>query len=862
MSSADTPMMQQYKKVREKHPGFLLFYRMGDFYELFGEDAIVASQTLQITLTRRRSSKEGDEGIPMCGVPFHAVEGYIARLLKAGHKVALCEQTETPEQAKKRGGHKALVRRDVTRLFTSGTLTEEELLDAHSSNWLAVLATEKGQMGLAWLDLSTGEFYMQEVEEASLTAALSRINPQELVLDAATAEAFSVQLAPFVGRLTSHDTLVDLATAEDILQKTFEEMPALSGGAMVRAAGALVDYVHLTQMGRLPTLGVPRVIGQNTVMMLDASTRRNLEITETLQGEMKGSLMWAVDQTVTSAGARTLAQWLNAPSTDRKALNERQEALKAFGGQTMVRSELRDALKQTADMGRALSRLTLERGGPRDLAALRNTLSLFPNILNLLKKLKEMPDVLKKTSEDLCGFDSLSALLTNALQTESLPLLVRDGGFVAAGFCNDLDGFRHLSQNGLDKLRQLERQEAERTGISSLKVKYNKVWGYFFEVTKTHADRVPDDFIHRQTTSNAQRFSTASLMQLAQDIGAAEQNALAREMEVFHELTDAVQQDAQSLLIAAEALATLDVLAAGAELEQTQQFVLPTLTDDTAFEVKAGRHPVVDQMVENFVANDADLSAGKFWLITGPNMAGKSTFLRQNALIAILAQIGYPVPAKAAIIGLVDGIFTRIGASDDLAGGRSTFMVEMTETADILKGATSKSLVILDEIGRGTATYDGLAIAWACVEHLVTRNQCRGLFATHYHELTTLSNQHRTLENHHVAVKEWKGDIVFVHQLKSGPAPGSYGVHVARLAGLPGSAVQRAEDILQGLERSSKGKKAANAADLPLFTNGSSTPVAAPQPSAVEGKISEVNLDDLTPRQAQNLLYELRQMVS
>ena len=598
--------------------------------------------------------------------------------------------------------------------------------------------------------------------------------------------------------------------------------------------------------------------------MIDATTRRHLELTETLSGERKGSLLHTIDKTVTSPGARLLRVWLNTPLADVARIQERLDAVETFLTNSKARLDVRDTLKQSADLGRSLSRISLDRGSPRDLHALRRTLLQLPALQKILSPVKA--DLVQKFSGALNGYEELATLLDNALNEDDLPLLARDGGFIKPGFDAELDQHREMKSNGLGLLRALEQREQEKTGISGLKLKYNKVWGYFLEVTKTHADKIPEDYIHRQTTTNSQRFSTSELMTLERDFSAAEANTGQREQQLFAELVTAVKTRSADLLDVAEALATLDVLAAGAELASSQDYTRPILDESRTFAIEGGRHPVVEATVDTFVANNCTLNNGQLWLLTGPNMAGKSTFLRQNALITLLAQMGYYVPAKKAHIGVVDRIFTRIGAADDLSRGQSTFMVEMVETAEILNNATANSLVILDEIGRGTATYDGLSIAWACVEHLAATIQSRGLFATHYHELTTLADELANVHTHHVSVKEWEGDIVFLHEVKDGVAPRSYGVHVGKLAGLPKPVIDRAAEILSGLEKASHSNGGvANAADLPLFTApAAQTPV--PQPvdeddetaKEVQDKLLAIDLDTLSPRDAQNLLYDLK----
>lgn len=850
-----TPMMQQYLATKAKYPDFLLFYRMGDFFELFGDDALLAHKILNITLTQRRTSKDED-GIPMCGVPFHAADGYIAKLVKAGQRVALCEQTETPEEAKQKRGSGALVQRDVVRLFTAGTLTEDAMLAATDNNYLAAIASHKQNIALAWLDMSTGEFKVMETSPATLANDLLRVQPSELVVSDALAKLYADELMPWDNKLrikpnthfAADRTTAILCDAYKV--KTLQAY-VLPSDASVAACGAVVDYVRETQMDKLPVLAVPQVIAQFDTLQLDANTRANLELLQTAHGTQEGSLFHAINRCVTAAGARLLKAWLSAPLTDIPEIEARQNALAQLLAKQPLCKELREELRRTADLGRALSRITLGRASPRDLGSVRQTLQQLPD---LQKQLGGVAD-LKKLVVGFDGFGELGSLLQKTLQDDPLPILARDGGYVRTGFCADFDGHKSLATNGLQHLQQMEREEAERLGISSLKIKYNKVWGYFIEVTSTHKEKIPSDYIHRQTTVSTQRFSTPALMDLERSLSAADANALQREREIFGELCAAITARAPALLQVAEQLASLDVLAGGAVLAQERDYTRPRMMHDLEFVIEQGRHPVVEQTVERFMPNNCDLSDGQLWVLTGPNMAGKSTFLRQNALLAILAQMGYFVPAKQATIGVIDRIYTRIGAADDLARGQSTFMVEMVETANILNNATPRTLVILDEIGRGTATFDGLSIAWACLEHLTDQTRCRGLFATHYHELTKLAEKSPRLKNHFVAVREWSGDIIFLHEVKTGVSPRSYGIHVGQLAGLPKTVIRRAQELLTKLENDKQHSKNLDATDQ--FGLFNSQPIVQ-NISPLESKLKGMDIDALSPRDAQDVLYQLK----
>lgn len=868
-----TPMMAQFMAIKERHPGMLLFYRMGDFYELFFDDAIAAAEALQITLTKR-GHHNGDD-IPMCGVPVKAYESYLPKLVDKGFKVALCEQMEDPAEAKKRGS-KAVVKRDVVRLFTAGTITEDTLLDARQNNFLACVAQSRSQMGVAWLDISTGAFFTQSCALASLPAVLARLNPGELLIsdkllqDPNHFETFN----DFKAILTPQpNSRFDSANAAKRLQdlynvKTLEAFANFER-AEVMAAGALVDYVELTQKGKLPRLETPRQLAQGATLEIDAATRKNLELTSTLSGQRKGSLLDIIDRTVSGAGARLLSNWLSSPLTDVAEIDTRLDGVQFFYEDLPAREDIRAALKQCPDMERALSRITLGRGGPRDLAAIRDGLAAS---FLLREKLIELtpPKVLEQCAIDLGSHGELVDKLRRALGAD-LPLMARDGDFIAPDYAPDLDELRTLRSEGKRLISNLQAKYADEVDIPTLKVKHNNVLGYFVEVTAKQAEKMPTegDFIHRQTMKNVIRYSTVELSELEGKISSAADRALALEMRLFDELIGLVQDKGNDIALAANALARLDVLASLAELAVERHYNRPVLSHGYEFDIQDGRHPVVEAALETaneaaFVANDCDLSDDqRLWLITGPNMAGKSTFLRQNALITILAQMGGFVPAASAHIGVVDRLFSRVGAADDLARGRSTFMVEMVEAAAILNQSTDRSLVILDEIGRGTATFDGLSIAWAVVEHLHELNKCRALFATHYHELTALTAKLSHLSCHSMQVKEWQGEVIFLHEVGQGAADRSYGIHVARLAGLPKAVIKRAEQVLETLEKGEQSSAVTKLADdLPLFAALASEPdpVEAAGPSETDLALDDINPDDLTPREALDALYRLKEL--
>ncbi|MBW7852290.1 MAG: DNA mismatch repair protein MutS [Rhodospirillales bacterium] len=865
-------MMAQYLAIKAAHPDSLLFYRMGDFYELFFDDAVAASAALDIALTKR--GRHLGEEIPMCGVPVHSHEAYLLRLIRKGFKVAVCEQMEDPAEARKRGS-KSVVERAVVRLVTPGTITEDSLLDARAHNYLAAVAEAGGGLGLAWLDMSTGDFQIQPATPADLGAVLARLSPGELL----ASERLLQQPALYEVFAEWKAALTPLPAARFDSENARRRLQALYGvaaldafGAFTRAelaaGGALVDYVELTQKGRLPRLGTPHRLAEGAVMEIDAATRRNLELTVTLSGERRGSLLATIDRTVTSPGARLLAQYLAAPLTDPAAIARRLDMVQFFADSHSLRGEVRDRLRRCPDVERALSRLSLGRGGPRDLAAVRDALAEGPGLCRLLagSGLTAPPEGVQACARGLGHHEALVDRMRRALAAD-LPLLARDGGFVAPGFHPGLDELRTLRDESRRHIAGLQARYAAETGVASLKVRHNNVLGYYVEVPPKQADRLAgSDFIHRQTIASAVRFTTVELGELEGRIRGAADKALAVELALFDDLVGEVTGRAEEIAEAARALAALDAAAALAELAAERRFVRPVVEDGAAFEITGGRHPVVEAALDGgaFVANDCDLTPEqRLWLVTGPNMAGKSTFLRQNALIAVLAQMGSFVPAEAARIGVVDRLFSRVGAADDLARGRSTFMVEMVETATILNQAGPRALVILDEIGRGTATFDGLSIAWAVVEHLHEVNRCRALFATHYHELTALAAKLPALACHAMRVKEWQGEVVFLHEVGPGAADRSYGIHVARLAGLPAAVIARAERVLETLEKGEQSSAVTKLADdLPLFAaRPRPAPAEPPKTSALTATLTAVNPDELTPREALELLYRLRGMV-
>ncbi|RUM98622.1 DNA mismatch repair protein MutS [Pseudaminobacter arsenicus] len=894
-------MMEQYIEIKAANPDSLLFYRMGDFYELFFDDAEVASRALGIVLTKR--GKHQGHDIPMCGVPVHAADDYLQKLIALGHRVAVCEQIEDPAEARKRGS-KSVVKRDVIRLVTPGTITEDKLLAPSESNFLMALGRVKGgadtragervsatgnqtSYALAWIELSTGIFRVAETSADNLLADIFRVDPRELIL--AEPVFRDEELKPvfdLIGQVASPQppSLFDSASAPSRIARFYEVATPDSFGTFSRAElsaiSGVIAYVEKTQKAERPPLSRPEREQAGTTLFIDPATRTNLELLRSTDGGRDGSLFSAIDRTVTGAGARLLADRLMSPLTDPKAINRRLDAVAFFLTERRLGEALRACLKGVADMPRALTRLALNRGGPRDLGALRSGFEAAVALRTLFAD-AIVPAEVKEALEAISALPIRFADQLTAALADDLPLLKRDGGFVRAGYHAELDEMRALRDESRRVIAGMERELVEETGIRSLKIRHNNVLGYYIEVTANHqavmtgTDEAKARFIHRQTMANAMRFTTTELAEMETKIANAAERALAIELATFDALVAEAVGHADTIRAGALALAMLDVASSLAVLASAEAWRRPVVDDSLAFEIVGGRHPVVEQALRRaaangFVANDCDLSpengakAGAIWLLTGPNMGGKSTFLRQNALIAILAQMGSYVPAASARIGVVDRLFSRVGASDDLARGRSTFMVEMVETAAILNQAGERSLVILDEIGRGTATFDGLSIAWAAVEYLHEKNCCRAIFATHFHEMTALAGKLERLHNVTMRVKEWEGDVVFLHEVGKGAADRSYGVQVARLAGLPDAVVQRAKDVLHQLEAGETSGKADRLVDdLPLFS--AMVRREPPKPAANDalgGALSALNLDEMTPREALEALYRLKEIVA
>jgi DNA mismatch repair protein MutS len=858
-----TPMMEQYIDIKKQYPDCLLFYRMGDFYELFFEDAQTASAALNITLTKR--GKNEDTEIPMCGVPYHAVDNYLARLIRQGFRVAICEQLELPVEAKKRGA-KSVVKRDVTRIVTPGTLTEDNLLQAGEHNFLVSLVISKNIAGVAWTDISTGHVYVQECTVKNVSNLLSELNPKELLIPEQHVQ--SPELFELFRAYKQILALQPMArfkkgNGEKKICAYYQTQSAHTVGqlqpAEISALGALIAYVELTQKGQMPRLSTPLSWQMNSHMQIDSATRQNLELMQSLSGNRRQGLFNHINCCRTGSGSRLLLQYLCSPLIDPKQINYRLEIVDFFAQQSELRQGTREILHGTPEIERALSRVIMGRSRPQDMASLRDALIESTKIHDALEPKQGNLHLLKQAILGFGCHDELIEILERALADE-LPPLLRDGGVIAHGYAAELDEHRMMRDDSKRLVQNLQADYIRQTGISTLKIKHNNILGFFVEITAQHSSKITELFAHRQTLANSIRYTTIELSELQSKINRAAENALAIEMTIYQELCQKIAARAEQIVATAKAIAEIDVYAALAELAIKQNYTKPIIDDSTAFKIIKGRHPIVEVAIEKdngdpFHSNDCQLTeTSKVWLITGPNMAGKSTFLRQNAIIAILAQMGSFVPAQSAHIGTIDMLASRIGASDDLASGRSTFMVEMIETAAILNQAGPRSLVILDEIGRGTSTFDGLSIAQATIEHLHNINHSRTLFATHYHELTALQDKLRHLACYTMKVKEWNDSIIFLHEIIAGTANRSYGIHVAKLAGLPKKVIERATQILHHIEETQE-KATHNMIvdDLPLFEK---------KKSKVEEELQKIDADSMTPLEALQFLHQIKQKVA
>ncbi len=880
LAAGATPFMAQYLEMKARQPDALLFFRMGDFYELFFDDAVRAAASLDIVQTHRGT--HNGQPIPMAGVPAHSAEMYLARLIRAGHRVAVCEQVEDPAEARKRGS-KAVVRREIVRVITPGTITEEGLLEARSANCLAAIGIAGGgaDAALALADVSTGRLEVFALAATDLGDALGAVSPGEVLV--ADGSAGQAEVARALAGLTvtpRPDARADPRAGERLMKAAYGVSTLDGFGPFSRAeliaCALLFEYLALTQAGAAARLDPPQRTAPDAFLAIDPATRASLEIERSSRGQRQGSLITCVDRTITAAGARLLAARIARPLRDRVEIERRLDAVAFFLDAADRRNFVRGALKRAGDLERARMRLSLRRGGPRDLAALTACLSVGEQ---LAADLSGEEGGLPEEIADACAalglagkprLAALAAQLGRALSSD-LPASPREGAFIAQGYDPSLDEARTLRENARSVIAGLQADYARDTGVSGLRIKHNNVLGFFIEVGAKFGDALMKPplsatFIHRQTMANAVRFSTSALSELEARISRAEGEAVGRELDLFNGFLAEIDALGADLIAVADALACLDVAAGAAEWAGEASCVRPELADGPIFEAEGARHPVVEAALrksgEGFTANDCRLDASgaegpRLQLVTGPNMAGKSTYLRQNVLLAILAQAGCFVPARKLRLGLADRIYSRVGASDDLSRGRSTFMVEMIETAAILNQATPNSIVILDEVGRGTSTWDGLAIAWAAVEHLHEVNRCRALFATHYHELTGLADTLAHCANASLRAQEWGGDLVFLHEVKPGPADRSYGVQVAKLAGLPTAAVKRAESVLKRLE--AKDLSGRKLEELPLFAVLSEPEVAAAsEPSEADRMLGALDPDALTPKEALDLIYRLK----
>lgn len=876
MAAKLSPMMERYKEVKAENPGAILLFRMGDFYELFYSDAQNAARVLGLTLTSR--DKNSENPIPMAGFPYHQLDNYLQKLIQAGFRAAICDQVEDPKTAK------GMVRREVTRVITPGTLTDDQLLDPRESNYIACVAPGKETLGLAWLEVSTGRFLVSEVEPALLQDELARIRPAECIVPENTASDGNLPVArPDLGGpvLTgrpawcfSKDESRRLLT-EHFGVKTLEGFDIEDASPAVTAAGALLEYIRDTQKSALGHISRLESYRRNRHMTIDEATRRSLELTHTMRdGQRQQSLLGTIDETSTPMGARLLADWLSSPLTDLLQINERLDAVEELVGDLTLRDSLRELLKGIYDLQRLTSRVATGRCTPRDLSCLASTLGQLPKLKAKLTERKAKRLATLEQRIDMCPEvrQSISEVIV-----DEPPISVADGGVVRPGFSVQLDELRDLAKGGKQWIAAYQAKESERTGIPNLKIGFNKVFGYYLEVTAAHWSKVPDDYIRKQTLKNQERYITPELKEYEDKVLRAEDQSKALEQEIYAKLKDEVVEHVTRLLSTADALAEIDVFAGLGTLAAAKGYCRPEVTEDAVLDIREGRHPVLDRLMPagEFVPNDvrlgvenaADANAssegtatGRVQIITGPNMAGKSTYIRQAALLTIMSQMGSFVPASEARIGIADRVFARVGASDELGKGQSTFMVEMTETARILNSATNRSVVILDEIGRGTSTYDGISLAWSITEHLHDETQCRTMFATHYHELTDLTQTLKHASNWHVAVQENNDDVIFLHRVIEGAAGRSYGIHVAKLAGVPKTVTERAARILDSLENqhvSEDGKTGVPKREAARRHKQQLSLFELPEDPLLD-EIRALNVDDMSPREAMDELYRLR----
>ena len=872
-----TPMMQKYLETKQENPDCILFYRLGDFYEMFFQDAIIASKELEITLTGKDCGQE--ERAPMCGIPYHAIEGYLNKLVGKGYKVAICEQVEDPKLAK------GLVKREVVRIVTPGTNIDTYAMDETRNSYLMCITYMQAKIGVSLADVTTGDFFLTEVDDLKkLMDELIKYQPKEIICN----DAFLVSgmdISDLRGRLgisvnSLEPHFFDDDAAKKCLLKHFH-VNSLAGLGIedfptgLIAAGALLQYLYDTQKTSLSHISHIYPYLNSKYMLLDSSTRRNLELVETLREKQKrGTLLWVLDKTKTAMGGRMLRSYIEQPLVDKKEIEQRLDAVEELNGDSVTRDEIREYLNPIYDLERLLGRVSYKTANPRDLIAFRNSLKMLPPIKAVLKSYHK--EILCQIREDIDGLEDISLLIENAIEEEP-PISIREGGMIKEGFDEDIDKLRSAKRDGKKWLAELENEDRERTGIKNLKIKYNKIFGYYFEVTNSYASMVPDDYMRKQTLANAERYTTPRLKELEDTILNAEDKLCTLEYDLFGKIRDSIALEIERIQKTAKAIARLDVFSSLSLTAERRNYVRPKLNEKGVIDIKDGRHPVVEKMIDNdlFISNDTYLDNGNHCIsiITGPNMAGKSTYMRQAALIVLMAQIGSFVPAKRANIGIVDRIFTRVGASDDLASGQSTFMVEMNEVANILRNATSKSLLILDEIGRGTSTFDGLSIAWAVIEHISNRKLlgAKTLFATHYHELTELEGKMSNVNNYCIAVKECGDDIVFLRKIVKGGADKSYGIQVAKLAGVPDMVIDRAKEIVNQLSDNDITEKVQNIA-VDLKSDGK---IKKPEhfdevdlaqmslfdtvtDEDVIKELRDTDISNITPLDALNTLYRLQ----
>jgi DNA mismatch repair protein MutS len=854
-----TPMMQQYHAIKDQYREYLLFYRMGDFYEMFYDDAKIAAEILSIALTKRGKNADGD--IPMCGVPFHSAESYLHKLIRAGFKVAICEQLESPIEAKKRGA-KSVVKRDVVRLITSGTLTEDGLLDAKSNNFLLALAKVNNQYSISWADISTGEFYFQNIDEIAIADFLSAIDPKEILLPEKLLKEANLQdlIARYKKIITNYaDSFFESNKNENILKsfyniKSFDVFNNIERSNIV-TCGVIIEYMRTTQKQNNIYLNLPKNNLQLNVMKIDAGTRKNLEIFQTYDGSYKGSLLSVIDNSITSIGGRMLKKYLSIPLNDANAINARLDIVEYFINYPNITNKIIEFLAHIPDFERAATRICVKRGGPRDLLAIKYGIEQAIAIRAICENdYHNLPKLLKSACNLIIDNIDSYKKISESMMID-VPMLARDGGFIKQGFNPLLDKIRDLKNNSNQQIIELREKYRNLTGIANLKIEYNNAILYYIEVTPQASAKITDEiFIHKQTLSNAVRYVTHELKSLEAEIINASDNAIKIELEIFDELTQLVEKDIEIYNNIAASIAEIDVFTSFAVFASANHMTRPIIDDSSNFIITKGRHLVVEQYLKqsSFTPNDCNLNQGEnIWLLTGPNMSGKSTFLRQNAIITICAQIGCFVPAEFAHIGVVDAIFSRVGASDNISMGQSTFMVEMSESAMILNNATAKSLIIMDEVGRGTSTYDGVAIAWACLEYLHNKINARTLFATHYHELSQLEESLKNICCYSVKVEEHNGQVIFLHQVIKSPIDKSYGIYVAKIAGLPIAVINRAIEVQNQLEKHSNVEISLSPIDSCNIKNE----------DILRQYLTQIDIDNITPRESINILSELKNML-